>query len=423
MNRLRYLTFALAACTAPLLGQELAQERGFEARINSEFSYDDNFLRQKTAQAGTRVWVVNPGVRYTLETPGTLATASYDFVHTNYLDSRADNYTSHTTNLNIQKKLNDFNKFILDLAYLGSFEARGVGFSEGTNALLLESPTPLKANTISGSYQLGADTARMRVISNYGRRHTNRNSPLITNDSRDFNEDFYGAQLLYRMGWRTDIVGEFRGRSVTYPRTPVAADGSDLPLDSVEQQYLVGVDLRATAKTTGKVRVGTLERDFKWQSVQWEDAPNAGVDEEPQVEPQPIQGPQDTGQDFYWELSAVWAPRTYSSVSVNSRVSTREAMAVGSFIRSKEFSMNWNHQWSSRIQTETSYTVGTDTYVDSDRQDDRQAMELRMRYTLDLWLNLGVGIRYQQLQSTFDNAGFDKWIYYLFVNYTEQRGN
>lgn len=421
-NLIRLVLLSLLACAvSSVRGQEQALERGLEATVNSEFSYDDNILRQKADEVGSRIWLFNPRIGYAFQTPGTDASVFYDFSNYKYLDSSADSYSSHTLNLNLDKQLSRSNKILVQGSVLSSAEARGVGFNEGSNAAELNAPTDLDTQSVVANYQLGAEDARMRLVASAGKRSTDRNSPIITNDSRDFEEDLSGAQVMYRVGWRTDLVAEYRNRKISYPRTPIAADGSEQPLDSTESQSLVGVDLRATAKTTGKLRVGTIKRDFKWQAAQWDDAPATTQVEEPA--PALVQAPLDTDGDFYWELTAIWAPRSYSTFTLNSRVSTREALTVGNFIRSQEYSLLWTHSWNSWVQTEMDLSMGTDTYVGSSRIDDRQAISVRMLYTFEEWLNLGLGIRHQKLDSTFENAGFDKLVYYMYFTYKDQWGN
>lgn len=420
-NLSRLVFLSLLVCSVSVQGQQQDLDRGLEATVNSEFSYDDNILRQKTDGIGSRIWVFNPRIGYAFQSAGTDASIFYDFSNSKYLDSSADSYSSHTLNLSLDKQLNRSNKIMVQSSVLSSAEARGVGFNEGGNAALLDAPTDLDTQSVVANYQLGAEDARMRMVASIGKRSTDRNSPIIINDSRDFDEALDGAQIMYRLGWRTDLVTEYRRRKVIYSRTPIAADGTKQSLDSTESQSLVGFDLKATAKTTGKLRVGTTKRDFKWEAAQWEDGPVTSQVEEPA--PALAQPRLGTDSDLYWELTAIWAPRSYSTFTLNSRVSTREALAVGNFIRSQDYSLLWSHRLNSQIQAELDVSTGTDTYVGSSRIDDRRAISVRMLYTFEEWLNLGLGIRHQTLDSTFENAGFDKLVYYMYFTYKDQWGN
>ncbi len=412
------ITCALVTAALPALAQE-SQVTGLNTSLVSELSFDDNILRQQDNAISSRILLVNPSVDYVLEQGGRVLGVGYDYANYSYLDSRADDYDAHTVNFNVEQRLGRSHKVSLLANLLSTSEGRGVGFNEGQNALTLDEPTDIDTTAFTGNYQLGADDASMRLIATLGTRSTDRDSPVIINDSRDYREDLWGGQLLYKLGWRTDLVAELRSRDIRYERNPVAADGSELGLDSTETQQLLGIDLRATAKTTGRLRVGTTKRDFRWKSAQWDGAPAS----EPAAEipaPALAAAPQDTGSDLFWEITGIWAPRTYSTFTFNSIVATREAVAAGFFIRSQEHRLAWSHRWNGWAQSEFDLTYGTDDFVGSSRVDQRRAINLRLLYTYNAATSLGLGIRHQKLESQFENLGFDKWVYYFFFNWTDQ---
>jgi hypothetical protein len=399
------------------------QAAGINFSVDSEFSYDDNILRQRQNPVSSRLWVLNPQLNLIKESARDIYSVTYDAKHNNYLDSPTDTFTSQRLAGKVEKSLNDSNTVTLDGSYDSNYEQRGTGFSAGQDALSIGSPTPLIVREVVATYQLGADEAKMRLIANAGRRMTDRDSALIANDSRDYNESMKGAQVLYRVGSRTDLAVEYRGRDIDYPRNPVDSAGREAALDGTEKQYLVGFDLEATAKTTGKLRVGTLKREFRWKEVQWDSAAPAQEAEAAQT---PIAAtaaaPVTSGSDLYWEFAAVWSPRTYSRFELSTRTSTQEALGVGSYIRSKDVTLSWTHNWRASIQSKFDFSSGTDTYKDSTRVDSRKIASVRLQYDVEQWLNFGFGYRYQNLDSNFANVAFDKSVYYIFANYRNNRG-
>lgn len=429
LPKLQSYQFAIAAlvCFAwvsPLLAQQDSRgsQNGLQVSVNSQFAYDDNLLRQQTEKIGSRMWEFNPRARYQLQLGGGTYYINYDLNHLNYLDSSQDTVTNHALTFGIEEKLNSSNKFSVDGNYNRSFEGRGVGTNEAANALELEKPTLIQVTDISAKYQLGQDGRGARIIASVGRRFNNRNSPLIINDSRDTEEDFYSLQMNYRVASRTDLVAELRHHEVSYPRTPVGNDGRAVPLDSAENQYLIGAELEATAKTTGKLRVGTSSREFKWKGAQWRDADTG---QNPPVEqtaaPATVAAnafqPSDSGNTLFWEFAAVWSPRSYSRFELSTRTSTHESLGVGSYVRSKDLGFIWTHQWNNRMRTRLDFTIGTDEYQDTSRVDDRESYNVRMEYDFSKQLNLGFGYTRQTLESTFARADFSKSIYYIFANY------
>ena len=419
------IIWCAAALTLPVLGQEDSANplRGLTFTVNNEFSYDDNVLRQQDNKTTSRVWTFNPRVAYQIDRAGGTYTLAYDAVHNNYLDSSDDTDTNQTASLRGEQKFNAFNKLGIVGSYNDGFEARGVGFNEGSNASQLGSPTPIIIKELTGNYQLGADRARMRLVGTAGYRATDRDSALIINDSRDYQEELLGASMLYRVGSRTDLVVEYRQREINYSRTPIDNLGREIPLDSQETLYLVGVDLEATAKTTAKVRVGTLERDFKWESAQWEDSAGGATEAPEPAAAAPAQAPRSSGQDPFWELAAVWAPRSYSRFELSSRSSTRESLGIGSYVRSKDYVISWTHNWSTRVGTKLDFSIATDSYRDSGRVDDRKAANVAFTYDFDQRLSTGLGYRYQDVRSTAPGIAYDKSVFYIFANYRNQQTN
>ncbi len=397
--------------------QALLPLKGFTYAFNSELSYDPNILRQQTSPLGSRLWIFASKLKYAIQAGGGTYSLGYDVGQSNFLDSKQDTVTNQALTLTIDQKINSYNRVMIAASYNLANEARGVGFNEGAAALALDKPTPLTTETVTAKYQLGADSAKMRFTGTVGYGSTDRNSQAIVNDSRDYVEDMLGAQLAYRVGARTDMVTEWRDRVVSYPRTPLTPEGSEIPLDSDEQLYLVGFDMEATAKTSAKLRVGTTQRAFKWKAAQWDDAKAASSNSAPVPATTTTNFPTDAGAELYWELSAVWAPRSYSKLELSTHSSTREGWGVGSFVLSKDYGLSWTHQWQRRLRTRLGFSVGSDVYKDSARVDNRKTYNMGMEYDFDDRMSFGFGYRYQQMKSTAVTVGFDKSIYYLFANY------
>ncbi|MES2606898.1 MAG: outer membrane beta-barrel protein [Pseudomonadota bacterium] len=412
--------WCIVVLAAPLYGQEQEEQAtGLSFTVASEISYDDNVLRQPENQIGSRLWVLNPQLSFIKDSARDAYSVTYSARHNNYIDSPADTFTSQNAALSADKNITESNKIGVIARYDYNYEQRGTGFSQGTGALSLGGPTPMIVKELTGTYQLGSDEAKMRLIGTAGQRSTDRDSALIVNDSRDFKEEMLGGSVLYRVGSRTDLVAEYRERDITYERDPVDSAGRSIALDSTERQHLVGLDLEATAKTTGKLRVGTVERDFLWETAQWDDEP---MPVETAADPQLAPAPVNSGQDLYWELAAVWAPRSYSRFELTTRSTTSEAMGVGSYVRSKDYLLSWTHNWKSTIQSRLDFTVGQDVYKDSARVDDRKSASVSMQYELEESLRFGFGYRYQQVESNVANGTFDKSVYYIFANYRRNQG-
>jgi polysaccharide biosynthesis protein VpsM len=406
-----------------------AFREGLNWRIDNEMGYVSNLLRQRSDELGTSFWTVKPSLEFGVERLGGQYSARYDITRNTYFASSVDNFTAQTLILAGAQELNRVNKVGLSASLNKTYEQRGTGFSEGFAALTIAKPTKLSSSDIRGFYQLGSDDAKLRLIGILGHRVTDRENILIQNDSRDYSENYFEALALYRVGSRTDLVLEYRDRDVSYERTPLDLTGSQIFLDSVERTYLVGAEYAATAKSSAKARVGAYQRDFKWKPAQWNgnpvpatSQPNPSTIAQPGISQSVV--PTDSGNGIFWEFIGSWSPKVYSKFDLNTRVSTREALRIGSYIQSREHSLSWTHQWDDRLTSTMSVNWGVDDYQDSNREDDRFGANLRVGYDFNDLLEVGAGYSYQKLDSNSAFApGYDNSIIYLFGNYLGSGGS
>ena len=413
--------FAQEAAVGGASGTQNAQGEGLFLNLVNELRYDDNVLRLQDNPLGSRVWYLNAQANYGLQRGGTQLQLSHTLEHNRYLDSPADTHTNQLSRILVEQALNSSNKVSLLASRARGFEQRGLGISEGPNALLAVAPTPLNEDGVTVNYQLGRELARMRLIATLGHSSTDRNSALIVNDSRDYTIDTRGLQMLYKVGSRTDLVVERQVRDFDYARTSVDAAGDPLSLDSTDTRTVVGVNLAASAKTVARIRVGRQTRDFGWREVVWEDETGAGAEGSQAVTGRAAGIEANTdNSDLYWEIAAVWSPRTYSRFEINSQTSTRESVLVGTFVRRKDLAFRWVHDWNSRLRTQLDISVGEDVYLGSNRADRRKGWGLKLEHAYSRALHVGYGYTGQQLTSSFEQSGFDRSLHYLFFNYRRE---
>jgi polysaccharide biosynthesis protein VpsM len=414
-------TFAQGAAA---VGQGMGtQEEGLKLIVNDELSYDTNILQQRNNPLSSRLWQFNPRLSYGKNIQGGNVSLIYDVIHYRFLDSMIDTHTNRNFTITVDRKINKYNKLQFFGSYANGSEQRGSGFSEGPSALSLNQPTGIQTKGLLTTYQLGADDHKMRFIASFDVRSTDRDSPAIINDARDYKDKTYGLQLLYRVGSRTDLALEHRDRTVSYTRTPVDATGTRLPLDSEEHYYLLGFNMDASAKTTARLRAGVIDRQFRWNSATWDDVPG-GTGSEPAeaLVPASVQFPADSGTDLYLEAAIVWSPSSYSRYEVSTRSSNREALGLGNYIHSKDYTLNWTHNWSERVDSSINFIMGTDLYRGSTREDRRKLADLKMAFDFGQSLIAGFGVRYQTVASNFTTASFDKNVFYIFANYSQTQG-
>ena len=418
--------FVLACVPASGQSQEAGSENdnGLNFRVRNEISYDDNILNIRDSVLSSRIWEIAPDANFTLTRGGKKLDVNAGFIHRNYLDSSADTYTSRRAAVSYEQWMSEVFRVRLDGSLENLYEQRGNGVNEGQNALSLPGPTPLDISQLAMGLQLGREQAKMRFNADFMQRDTDRQSPIITNDSTDNSETMAVLAAKYRLGRRTDLVAEKRIRDFHYPNFTLNADGSLSSRDSREEIVIVGMDVAATGATGGKVRIGKIDRKFSWKSAYWDDEVpvTPDIDQTSTAAPGVIT-PFEDSQDLFWEVVAIWDIKSYSRLELTTQSSTREALAVGSYIRSRDVTLRWTHLWSERLQSIIDFTFGEDVYKGTERIDDRTVYNLRLEYEFDDWLRMGLGFRHQNLDSPFSIVGYDKDIYYIFATYSKGYGD
>jgi hypothetical protein len=413
--------FVLGCVTVRGQGQddEPENEIGFNFRVRNEFSFDDNILNLRDSNLESRIWELAPDANFTFQRGGTLVIADANLIHRNYLDSQIDTYTSRVTSLNLQQWIRESLRLRFGALRNNNFESRGSGANEGQNALNITGPTPLDTTQYSLGVQLGREQSRIRLNANFLDSATDRQSPIIINDSTDYSERTSSFSANYKFRRRTDLVAEYRTRKFFYPNLFNNADGSVFSRNSTETIVIVGADLAATARTGGKARIGRIKREFAWKTALWDGAeqiPEGQVTAVAVGNPDAL--PFENSSDLYWELMAIWNIKSYSRLEVSTQSSTQEALLVGNYIRNRNTTLRWTHLWTEQLQSIIEYTFGTDLYKGTDRLDERTVYNLRLEYNLDDWLRLGLGLRNQSLDSPFETVGYDKNIFYIYATYS-----
>ena len=209
-----------------------------------------------------------------------------------------------------------------------------------------------------------------------GMRYLNNNQSIRDYDRQDyrvrgrwrFNPRFYGL-----------VEGGFARVNHLNPNND---------LDRNESGVLVGFGWQATAKTSGEVLVGLLDRDFY----------------------DPSRG---NSRDLDWDARIHWMPKPYSKVTAYTRRTSREdaSSGVGTFL-ADAFGARWRHAFTQRLELDTTleYTVAD---YDSPRKDKYLRWDIGLTQSLTRWLDIGVSYQYLARRSNTPSLDYDDQMFLL----------
>lgn len=200
---------------------------------------------------------------------------------------------------------------------------------------------------------------------------------------RDRVKNKVGAELGYRIGSATTALLDVTQTFVRYDnQTGITTRDSD------ETRVLLGVRWESTAATTGFAKVGYKEKDFEAA----------------------------TRSTFYgtdWEVGIEWQPISYSTFRFSTNADTRETNGEGNFIRGRDYTAAWNHEWLSRLSSSISITRETNEYIlDEDgienRDDELMRYMASLNYQARRYLSFSLFYQLADRDSNRDSIGYDR---------------
>jgi hypothetical protein len=245
--------------------------------------------------------------------------------------------------------------------------------------------------TVGGTYSFGNKSAKGRIeLSAYqtSRDYENNSQQYRSRDQLDM-----GAAVYLKIMAKTEYSFRVMSSDLNY-----VDQGQENPtlgrnLDSDEMHYLVGVKWEPSENLNGTFEVGTVQKTFNTNSAR-----------------------QDYGE-LTWDSSVVWSPDTRNKFSLSYSRSLTEAFVysaerlIDDYIEIENLNVSWSHSLGERINTIFTYRLSEDSYLPSDRKDDRNELAVSLSYALPRWGTIGLTYFNRQRESSvadqnYDNEGF-----------------
>ena len=337
-------------------------------------AHDSNVIISSDQEIDSFVTRFSPGVRVEAGSEINLLSATLQSEFGRYQSSTVDNYTDHS--LALQWSWNPLvrHALILDATWSRHHDARGTAGREGELALLPFAPDEYDERALGARYRFGAPGARGRLEFSAGTNDIEyRNNRALT-IFRDRNDRKLAAGFYWRVAPKTSAL-------VTVDQ--VDADYDVSTLDSRERHYYVGVELDATARTSGSVLIGRAQKDF--------DDP--------------------ARRDYSgasWRAGVRYKLRSYSILELTTGRDTDETNGFGDFILRRDVTLGWMHQWSSRFTSQVDVGIAHDEHRPSLRTDDSLYYGLSGQYRVAPWLSLGAGYRVSDRDSDISELNYQR---------------
>ena len=322
-------------------------------------SHDSNLALTSQNEIESFLTLFSPGVRVEGGPETNRVSASYQVEVGRYESSSLDNFTDQKLGMEWAWSPLLRHALVLDAGWVSGHDERGTAAREGELALLLLDPDEYTSNDLGARYRFGAPGARGRV--ELETRWTdieyenNREYTIF----RDRNDQLLAGGFYWRVAPKTSAFVRV---------DQIETDYDVSTLDSTERHFLVGVEFDATARTSGTLGVGRVEKDF--------DDPSrldySGAS---------------------WRAGVKYKIRSYSMLELTAGRDTDETNGFGDFILRRDTTLAWMHQWSERLSSQVDVGVAHDEHRPSLRTDDSSFYGVSGQYRMAPWLRLGAGYR------------------------------
>ncbi|WP_041713400.1 outer membrane beta-barrel protein [Paraglaciecola sp. T6c] len=378
-------------CSSSFAQEEVGIDLGaFELvpTLTTTVGFNDNVTRSN--EEGIDSWFSTVTPRFTLVNDFGLNSLrlGYQLSRGDYFSSSADDYTDHLLFASLDYELNSRNRIKAGVNFEDGHDDRGEAFSLG-NGNELNSPDEFRESEADFTYSYGALSAKARLDLNVNYRDLDYKLGTTEYLIRDRTKSTVAGTFYYNIGAATDLLFETSITDVEYDFATSDANS----LDSIETSYLIGAQWQSTASTSGFAKIGYQDKDF--------DA---------------------SGRENFsgttWEAGVIWEPLERATFILDTDNSARETNGDGNFIRSKDVSLQWRHEWLQRLRTQAGVSVGTDDYEGSGRTDDVTDWNFAVIYEFQRWLTFNLGYTYSERDSNRDIIDYDQNIFRLTARAT-----
>ena len=382
------IALSVISATPTLFAQEAGRIQAGQFDLipsfTSSMAYVDNVAYARDDDPEIYSWraTISPELIAATQIDGNPFQVGYRLERGVFFSSSADDYTDHFIEASGEYELNSRHRVNAIAQYEDGHEERGTGFSLGLGTAIT-TPDRYKSTSLGGEYSYGAVTSDGVVTLKANRETLDYDRSEQAYLIRDRVKNKVGAELGYRIGSATTALLDVTQTFVRYDnQTGITTRDSD------ETRVLLGVRWESTAATTGFAKVGYKEKDFEAAS-------------------------RSTFYGTDWEVGIEWRPISYSTFRFSTNADTRETNGEGNFIRGRDYTAAWNHEWLSRLSSSISITRETNEYIlDEDgienRDDELMRYMASLNYQARRYLSFSLFYQLADRESNRDSIGYDR---------------
>ena len=325
-----------------------------EFNLDLEYRHNNNIFVTQDDQRSDFIRSAAPSVSWTTPVGKHRLELNYDGDWSNHAQFHSEDKSAHELGANLELDLHRIFKVDVDAGLEVNDDSRK---SLTSRDAVTGSPDRWRNHRLGASLRLGRRIAVAQLqldLNHTGTRYLNNGQ-----EDRDIDVQRYRLEGSWNLRPRLSLLTAASVRFNDYQDPTV-------PLDSREYEVLIGASWEATAKTSGRVLLGHLWKDF-------DDPSQPGF----------------SGRSWHGEL--IWSPRSFSRVTAyTSRDAAESAFdGLGSSIVDT-FGLRWRHGLTRRFIINTGLVFSTSD-LGSGEKEKQLSAEIGFDYALTRRLDLSVG--------------------------------
>lgn len=368
--------------------------------FDAKYENNDNVGRYSSSEKPetSNVLIVTPGVILESDRNGNQYRVAYQLSSGHYFDSDDDDYLDHAFTTNNFVQISRRTGIGLNYTFLQSHEARGTGLLAGDElSTIAKEPVKYTIHHVNATHVYGAENAKGRIESNLRYEHkTYKNYRNLTMPSyaalstkyKDFDEIAGGVAFYYDVLPATDLLFEV---DLADRRYKLAAPTTGESQDNLNTYYLVGSEWDITGKTSGKVRLGLQNKQYKSRA-------------------------RTDFNGFSWDLDLTWQPLNHSKIELSAAQRAEDPQQGTNYIKETSFDTAWQHYWLTNFYSNVSVSLIKDDYSESSRKDELLESSFAFGYELRDYAEITTGWRNENNDSTLATSSYKQNVWYISTN-------
>ena len=345
--------------------------------IGLTFLHNDNILSRSQEEKGSFVTILSPRAR--LEHKQRANTYGLDFGmdYGHYFSSSDDDYVDVQLGGEADWQIDRRSSFRLNADYLRGHDPRG-----STDRGKTDEPDTWDSKGINGLFSYGMPRARIRLEGEAGyvaKRYKDFSRSEKTDDN---DQKGLTGRVFYRVLPKTHLFLEADYTVVDYKLAATTLDSDVFGLS-------LGTEWRATAKTTGRAKLGYLRKAFD----------------------------SDKHDDFNgvsWQVAVQWKPLSRSTIDIATGRYTTETTGVGDYLLTRDLSVTGTQVFAPRLSGSMGFYLAKTDFPQKiadprgERSDDTRRFSLSVGYDFLKWASVNGGVNFTDRDSNRDTDDYDQ---------------